>query len=755
MGGKIQFGVYELDREAGELRKHGVLIRLQDQPFQVLLALVERPGQVVTREEIRQLIWGQDTFVDFEQSLNKAVNRLREALSDDAAQPRYIETIPRRGYRFVAPVTGSGPAEFRQPTPVEAQISHTEKKGSAARDTWFWRIKWLVTAVALAGVGIAALVLFGNRKRSPFPEPRHITSSGFSPVLSRDGKLLAYGSTVDGVQHICIQQTAGGTSIPVTKGPDLDFAVDFSPDGTQIVFGSMRRGGGIYIAPTFPGEPKLVVSLPFHPLATGRVDPHFSPNGEKILWEDDSFAVTAPVDGGTPTTLGLNGDFRLDGPPRWSPSGKEIIFYGVRKREPEEPDRWWIVSLNGGESRLVRLPGITEDNEDYRTIRAWIRTKDDQDWIVYSISNRDAWKLFRVRISAAGQINEKPEQLATGTGGLCYGTSGSEDGKLAYCTVTSFSESIYEIPTNDRGQKQAPTLQLSLSGGGDERSPSVSRDGRWLAYDTTRPGKPNTILIRDLRNDADRFADDKDRRPGRDGEVSISPDGSKVIFERDCKIGKYAAAQGPLPCSFMVSGDGRQPEPVCEACTPRGFSSNGAVVLIQKYNRTGSEIHDSIAVLDLDTKTEKDFLNVPGKNFYHAYFSWDDHWVVFKQDLGFAKSKIWITPVRNGVAGKEAEWIAVTDGSYGDDKPQFSPDGNTLYFTSTRDGYLCIWAQTLDPKTKHPLGPPVAYEHFHNSMGRDAASVDLQRESDLTVARDKVLINFPELRTDIWMLQVE
>ena len=100
MLGKLQFGVYELDRDAMELRKHGVPIRLQEQPFRILAALVERPGQIVTREELRELIWGKDTFVDFEQSLNKAVNRVREALNDDAGHPQYVETIPRRGYRF-------------------------------------------------------------------------------------------------------------------------------------------------------------------------------------------------------------------------------------------------------------------------------------------------------------------------------------------------------------------------------------------------------------------------------------------------------------------------------------------------------------------------------------------------------------------------------------------------------------------------------------------------------------------------------
>jgi DNA-binding winged helix-turn-helix (wHTH) protein len=102
----LRFGVFEVDRAAGELRKQGVRIRLQEQPFQVLTALLENAGRVVTREDLRQKIWPADTFVDFDHSLNTAVNKIREALNDSASSPRYVETLARRGYRFIAPVNG-------------------------------------------------------------------------------------------------------------------------------------------------------------------------------------------------------------------------------------------------------------------------------------------------------------------------------------------------------------------------------------------------------------------------------------------------------------------------------------------------------------------------------------------------------------------------------------------------------------------------------------------------------------------------
>src|SRR5262245_52561380 len=102
----VRFGVFELDRRAGELRKAGVRLSLQPQSFQVLSMLVARPGELVTRDELRKQLWPDDTFVDFQHGLNAVVNRLRETLGDSADTPRFIETVPRRGYRFIGSVDG-------------------------------------------------------------------------------------------------------------------------------------------------------------------------------------------------------------------------------------------------------------------------------------------------------------------------------------------------------------------------------------------------------------------------------------------------------------------------------------------------------------------------------------------------------------------------------------------------------------------------------------------------------------------------
>jgi len=114
----FRFGVFEANEAAGELRKHGVRIKLHSQPFKVLLLLLERPMGIVTREEMRQRLWGTETFVDFDHGLNTAVNKIREALGDSAAVPRYVETISGKGYRFLAPVTAdSDPGNHISPAP--------------------------------------------------------------------------------------------------------------------------------------------------------------------------------------------------------------------------------------------------------------------------------------------------------------------------------------------------------------------------------------------------------------------------------------------------------------------------------------------------------------------------------------------------------------------------------------------------------------------------------------------------------------
>src|SRR5579862_1417647 len=148
----IRFHVFEVDTVTGELRKHGLRIKLQEQPFQVLCLLLARPGELVTREELRKMLWPADTFVDFEHGLNKTINKLREALSDDKEKPRYIETLPRRGYRFIAPVMAAQPPA--EPTEAQAASAPQHDPVVTANPR---RAGWMTPALVLLLGGLALL----------------------------------------------------------------------------------------------------------------------------------------------------------------------------------------------------------------------------------------------------------------------------------------------------------------------------------------------------------------------------------------------------------------------------------------------------------------------------------------------------------------------------------------------------------------------------------------------------------------------
>ena len=127
----VGFGAFNIDLDTGEVRRRGVKVKLQGQPFAVLALLLERPGELVTREELKERIWGAETYVDFDQGLNKAIKKIRAALGDSAEQPKYVETLPKRGYRFIAPLNSSHPeSENNQlSTRQSAQLTEPDQSG--------------------------------------------------------------------------------------------------------------------------------------------------------------------------------------------------------------------------------------------------------------------------------------------------------------------------------------------------------------------------------------------------------------------------------------------------------------------------------------------------------------------------------------------------------------------------------------------------------------------------------------------------
>ena len=211
---------------------------------------------------------------------------------------------------------------------------------------------------------------------------------------------------------------------------------------------------------------------------------------------------------------------------------------------------------------------------------------------------------------------------------------------------------------------------------------------------------------------------------------------------------------GTYPDIYSIPTAGGSPRLICRECGgPKGFSSDGARLLFQAGYRNG---FGRIAQVDIATGKVTDLLSDPQHNLWHPYYSWDDRWMSFKMQTGSdgEHMRLYITPVEYFVPAGPDRWIQLTSGEYNDDKPQLSPDGNTMYFTSNRDGFTCVWALRLDPKTKRPAGAPFPIQHFHG-VQRVYAGVSSPHGMELNVAKDKIVTNLDELHSDIWMLDFE
>src|SRR5262249_10205375 len=188
IGRIIRFGKFEIDLHSAELRRNGFKVKLQEQPFQVLAMLLERPGELVTREELRRKLWSADTFVDFDHSLNAAIKRLRDALGESAEAPVFIETLARRGYRFIAPVDGgSAPSPGGIAATLERGKSHPRR-----------RVRLWMLATASLVIAAAVILVFVSREEVRAPkEPRlapltTYTGREYQPALAPDGNRVAF-----------------------------------------------------------------------------------------------------------------------------------------------------------------------------------------------------------------------------------------------------------------------------------------------------------------------------------------------------------------------------------------------------------------------------------------------------------------------------------------------------------------------------------------------------------------------------------
>ena len=375
----IRFGAFEVDLRAGELRKSGLKIKLQEQPLQVLAMLLRHPGEVVTREELQRTVWPADTFVDFDRGLNKAINKIREALDDSAENPRFVETLPRRGYRFIAPVEGRVTVGAGLAPPTIAP--HVEPLGGGTRAPQgvplqatgggvgearepVLRTQWGLRGAALLAAGVFALLLVAGAtlwlaKRWPTSseglEQHRLTSNSTEIPLSRgaispDGKYVAYSDP--GGLHLKLLPTAEVRTLPQPPGipPGASWEVaSWFPDSTQLLTNIVQRGGrsSIWVVSVVGENPRL--------LHDDAIAWAVSPDGSRL-----AFTVGPPfynreiwimgARGGTPRKVITAGENEYlcsyfcsllgHGSIQWSPDGGRIAYRQLRHM----PDGWKLRS---------------------------------------------------------------------------------------------------------------------------------------------------------------------------------------------------------------------------------------------------------------------------------------------------------------------------------------------------------------------------------------------------------------------------
>jgi DNA-binding winged helix-turn-helix (wHTH) protein/Tol biopolymer transport system component len=276
-GQTIRFGVFDVDPHSGELRKSGTRIRLQEQPFRVLLALLERPGEVVSRDELRRRIWPDESFGDFDHAVSVAVGKLRTALGDSAEIPRYVETLHRRGYRFVFPI--SLPVAQKAVDAERSTLSQFPQKQTPRnlRAVEF-RVSPYVAVSACFGLLAAIFAAYHwTHSKSPNAPTKIIRVSQWDkPMigarLSPDGHAVAFASPAAGIDQVFLMLTSGGKPLQLTFDEGDKFVDDFSADGKEVYYGRDLSGGAsssllgrdeVWVVPTLGGNPRLVPSAAY------------------------------------------------------------------------------------------------------------------------------------------------------------------------------------------------------------------------------------------------------------------------------------------------------------------------------------------------------------------------------------------------------------------------------------------------------------------------------------------------------------
>lgn len=535
----IRFGIFEVDLQAGELRRQGYKVKLQEQPFQLLIMLLEHPGDVVTREELQKQLWPADTFVDFERGLNRAINKLREALGDDADSPRFIETLPRRGYRFLAPVETSATRELETPARnrlvlIQPELPHRVENGvSTAAAPRRQVLPWTAAGV------LAVIAVFGYWKQ--WRAPQVVADRPFlqvdldvgpdefvEPAISPDGMRIVFVSR--GALAIRRLDQTNSTRLAGTEGAFLPF---FSPNGQWVAFFSARKLQKVAIE---GGAPIALCD------ATG-------PGGGS--WADDNNIVATlnankegvsriPTAGGAPQPLT---DSKSDSGalmhlwPQALPGGKGVLFAAT---SASGQGSLRVLALNNGKLRT-----LVENSTYGRFASGYL--------VYYQRETLFAAPMDAERMELTGPA--VPLVYAVSSSGARADFDLSTSGTLVYRRGTARDSLPSWLYSSGK-------IEPVVAKAGNYSSPRLSPDGTRLAISVIQEGK-QSLWVYDLRRETwNRLTseDDPEFLPTwtPDGEFLAFRSGNTLAWTQSDGSGKVERLAGVSrnagPWSFSADG---------------------------------------------------------------------------------------------------------------------------------------------------------------------------------------------------------
>lgn len=454
---RLSFGLFEADLSSGELRKRGHRIHLQDQPFQILSLLLDRPGEVVTREEVRKKLWPDGTYVDFDEGLDTALKKLRYALGDSAQNPTFIETIPRRGYRFIAPVIYNGrntavssgtsepaspagsPEAIPSPSRIDSQRRARVQQGRAAALLKNTLAVVVVVVVIVAGAGFFRFYKRPSPPTSSNPKPRQLTINSVeipvtSGAISPDGKYLAYADAKG--THIQLVDTGETLTVPQPeplKSEDVNWEVvsnSWFPDSTAFVVNAHPAGEGespwssqtssIWVVSVLGGPPRklrdgaLAWSV-FPDSSSIAFATNNGKRGDREVWSMTRTGQQAHK------LFDINENSSISGL-QWAQNGQRAIYI----RTDEAGDALVSRDRSGGTLTTLLPPSELNNVNDV----SWL----PDGRLLYSMSEPqaigDTCNFWTVRLDPrTGQTIEKAKRLTNWTGSCLDHPSVTKDGK--------------------------------------------------------------------------------------------------------------------------------------------------------------------------------------------------------------------------------------------------------------------------------------------------------------------------------------